>query len=209
MSASSFRLSAPLDAPEPPIHDTCPPNASFANNDASKPSNYVPGLPNTPPDPPKFNAAPLFTIPEYNPGAAFDTPPPPRATGVDEVGSFEYDLAHNFTLRWSSLLETQSWKTKELSLAKISFDPDTFDLTNDDALGNLNNKELRALCKNYNVDPALANAQMVSRLRQFRARCFRPQVPPIPQPVCYPPYPYYYSYYPSAYPGLPSSRPAQ
>ncbi|KAJ7447652.1 hypothetical protein FB451DRAFT_993781, partial [Mycena latifolia] len=75
-----------------------------------------------------------FTIPEYNPGPAFDTPPPPRATGVDEVGSFEYDLAHNFTLRWSSLLEMQSWKTKECSDKSIEF------------------------VKKYTSSPALANA---------------------------------------------------
>ncbi|KAJ7484185.1 hypothetical protein FB451DRAFT_1435306 [Mycena latifolia] len=86
-----------------------------------------------------------------------------------------------------------------------SFDPNTFDLSDEMALSELNHTQLRALCAKYDVDTTRASVGMDTNLREYHLNSQRP-VPPapalLPHPGAYPSYypypsyPYYYSYAP-------------
>ncbi|KAJ7444395.1 hypothetical protein B0H11DRAFT_2291322 [Mycena galericulata] len=85
-------------------------------------------------------------------------------------------------------------------LVTASFDVDTFDLNDDEALDNLNNPQLRSLCEKYAVETARANADMVLRLRAYLVKSHATQAQRLPTYpavyTTYPGYPYYYNYTP-------------
>ncbi|KAJ7783905.1 hypothetical protein DFH07DRAFT_948894 [Mycena maculata] len=85
-------------------------------------------------------------------------------------------------------------------LITASFDVDTFGLSDDEALDNLNNPQLRSLCEKYAVETARANADMVLRLRAHRVKSHTTQAQHLPTYpavyAMYPGYPYYYDYIP-------------
>ncbi|KAJ7686349.1 hypothetical protein B0H17DRAFT_1136902 [Mycena rosella] len=120
MSAFAFRLPASSDAPkQAALHVPLQPSASSTSStrsDASNDTFYMFQPPEVPPEAPKFNTAPLFTIPGYD-----TVPPSMPPTGIDEIGSFEYDGAHNSVLRWPSLRDMHSWKTQECADKCIEF----------------------------------------------------------------------------------------
>ncbi|KAJ7484187.1 hypothetical protein FB451DRAFT_1009249, partial [Mycena latifolia] len=70
------------------------------------------------------NSTPVFTIPDYDPGPAFHctspahSGPPPSTL---PVGSFEYDLKHNYKLRWASMTAMQAWMSQESRDKSIEF----------------------------------------------------------------------------------------
>ncbi|KAJ7645737.1 hypothetical protein B0H17DRAFT_1215974 [Mycena rosella] len=92
MAAFSFHL-PDFDAPP---NDATQPNTS---SDAS---------------PPNFDAEPLFTIPDY------DTAVPPAPADA-AIGSFEYDLQHNYHLRWASWDAMRAWMKAEQHDKSIEF----------------------------------------------------------------------------------------
>lgn len=75
-----------------------------------------------PPRPPDFNSAPLFSIPDYNPGPEFQSTAsdaaPESFTGV---GSFDYDQKHGYTLRWPSLMAVHAWMKQECLENSVEF----------------------------------------------------------------------------------------
>ncbi|KAJ7673400.1 hypothetical protein B0H17DRAFT_1140997 [Mycena rosella] len=92
MAAFSFHL-PDFDAPP---NDATQPNAS---SDAY---------------PPNFDAEPLFTMPDY------DTAVPPPPTNA-AIGSFEYNLQHNYQLCWASWDVMRAWMKAEQRDKSIEF----------------------------------------------------------------------------------------
>ncbi|KAJ6486298.1 hypothetical protein DFH09DRAFT_1339645 [Mycena vulgaris] len=146
MAASSFRFSATADTL----------GASPSNIDASWASKSS----ETTAELPHYDATPSFAVPGYDPGPAFHVPPsdgtvPPSSAPVDAGSSLPPPPG-------LPLDNTYLMKPK---LVAASFDPNTFDLGDGQALAMLNNTQLKALCEKYTVDTARANADMVSNLR--------------------------------------------
>ncbi|KAJ6523962.1 hypothetical protein DFH09DRAFT_863240, partial [Mycena vulgaris] len=72
---------------------------------------------------PHYDATPPFAVPGYDPGPAFHVPPsdgtvPPSSA---PVGSFDYDVHHDYKLRWPSLSAMQAWMKQECRDKIIEF----------------------------------------------------------------------------------------
>ncbi|KAJ6524685.1 hypothetical protein DFH09DRAFT_1095950 [Mycena vulgaris] len=85
-------------------------DARQASNDARQPNTSDTSTP--------FNHAPLLSIPDYNSGHA--TPGSFSSTDA-AVGSFEYDLQHNYKLRWKSGDAMLAWMKGEQRDKSIEF----------------------------------------------------------------------------------------
>jgi hypothetical protein len=70
-----------------------------------------------------FDSGPLFAIPEYDPGPEFCSVPPVDSIPPSSplVGSFEYDLQHNYKLRWGSIRSMHAWMKSECRDKSIEF----------------------------------------------------------------------------------------